>query len=78
LGLAGVDEARVLLGTHQVQVTYDPQKVSAPEIISAIRGAPAMGESGNYDAVLLTLAPEATPPNPTVAGPGSNQGSSSK
>jgi copper chaperone CopZ len=62
-GLAGVTEVRVLLPSHELQVTYDPDKVTPQDIVAAVRHAPAAGESGSYDAEPLDRAPQTTPPS---------------
>lgn len=51
VGLAGIEQVRVLVPAHELLVTYDPEKISAKEISDAVRRAPAAGESGNYGAV---------------------------
>ncbi len=50
-GVEGVEQARVLVAAKELQVTYDPSKTNAQAIIDAVRAAPAVGQSGNYDAV---------------------------
>jgi copper chaperone CopZ len=62
-GLAGVREVRVLLPAHELQVTYDPDKITPQDIVAAVRRAPAAGESGGYDAEPLDPAAPATPPS---------------
>ena len=62
-GLAGVTHVRVLLPSHELQVTYDPDKISPQDIVAAVRQAPAAGESGSYDAEPLDREPQATPPS---------------
>jgi copper chaperone CopZ len=51
VGLEGIEQVRVLVASHELQVTFDPQRISAQEIAEAVRRAPAAGRSGNYDAV---------------------------
>jgi copper chaperone CopZ len=65
VGLAGIEQVRVLVPSHELLVTYDPEKISAKEISDAVRRAPAVGESGNYGAVPFendgTSAAESSP-----------------
>lgn len=61
-GLEGVEQVRVLLPAHELQVTYDPKKVRQEDIERAVRAAPAAGESGDYD-----LTPIDAPPNATAS-----------
>jgi copper chaperone CopZ len=61
-GLAGVTHVRVLLPSHELQVTYDPDKITPQDIVAAVRHAPAAGESGGYDAEPIDPAGQATPP----------------
>ena len=48
-GLEGVEQVRVLLAAHELQVTYDPEKVRREDIERTVRTAPAARESGDYD-----------------------------
>jgi len=65
-GLDGVQQVRVLVPARELQVRYDPTRISPDDIIRAVRAAPAAGESGNYDAAPLAAKaadskPAATP-----------------
>jgi copper chaperone CopZ len=62
-GLAGVEQVRVLLAAHELQVTYDPDTVSREDIEQAVRAAPAAGESGDYDLTAID-APATPAPSP--------------
>jgi copper chaperone CopZ len=66
VGLDGVEQVRVLVPSHELQVTYDPTRISAEDITRAVRAAPASGESGNYDAAPL---PASTPEVKAAATP---------
>lgn len=59
-GLEGVERVRVLLPAHELQVTYDPEKVRPEDIERAVRAAPAVGESGDYDLAPIDPSPSAT------------------
>ena len=50
-GLEGIDTVRVLVHAKELQVTYDPERTNADEIIEAVRHARPSGQSANYDAV---------------------------
>jgi cation transport ATPase len=58
-GLEGVEQVRVLLPAHELQVRYDPQKVRREDIERAVRAAPAAGESGAYDLTPIDPSPSA-------------------
>jgi len=48
--LDGIDKVRVMVHAKELQVTYDPTRTSAAEIIEAVRHARPAGQSANYDA----------------------------
>lgn len=48
--LQGIESVRVMVHAKELQVTYDPDRTSAAEIIDAVRHAQAAGQSANYDA----------------------------
>lgn len=68
-GLDGIKQVRVLVAAKDLAVTYDPQRITPSAIIQAIRHAPAAGESGDYDAVLIPSAVSGGPFIGTPAGP---------
>jgi copper chaperone CopZ len=62
-GLDGVQQVRVLVPSRELEVSYDPARLTPEDIIRAVRAAPAAGESGNYDAApLASTAADAKPP----------------
>jgi copper chaperone CopZ len=63
VGLDGIKRVRVLVPSRELEVTYDPQRISSDAIADAVRRAPAAGESGNYNAVPLPVD-SAAPPTP--------------
>ena len=60
-GLDGVEQVRVLLAAHELWVTYDPDKVRVADLQRAVRGAPASGESGDYDIAPIGASAGVTP-----------------
>lgn len=64
VGLDGIEQVRVFLGSSTLQITHDPEKIAVDDIAAAVRHAPAAGQSGGYDAVLLGGEPGG-PPVPT-------------
>jgi cation transport ATPase len=68
-GLDGIKQARVLIAAKRLEVVYDPQHIDQTAIEQAVRRAPAMGQSGHYDAEPVTGAsgtPTAAAPQQTV------------
>jgi copper chaperone CopZ len=64
-GLDGIKQVRVLIAAKRLEVVYDPQRIDTTAIEQAVRRAPAMGQSGHYDAQPVTEAsatPTAAPP----------------
>jgi copper chaperone CopZ len=65
VGLDGVQQVRVLVPSRELQVTYDPARITAEDIVRAVRAAPAAGESGSYDAAPLASNKADGEPPPT-------------
>ena len=64
-GLDGIKQARVLIAAKRLEIVYDPQRIDATAIKQAVRHAPAIGESSQYDAQPVTEAsgtPTTAPP----------------